>query len=488
MLLIDELAGIVGADNVSASVEELNQYASDESSVPRVMPSCVVRPKSDDEVKKIIEWANATRTPLVPVSSGGPHFRGDTVPSVDGAVIVDMSGMDNIVRIDPEHRIAMVQPGVTYAQLIPALREAGLRLNPPLLPRATKSVMGSMLEREPVIMPKYHWDISDPMACMEVVYGSGDVFRTGSAAGPGTLEEQWAIGAAQNEAAGPIQADFLRLIQGGQGSMGLVTWATLRCEHLPTVEEGYLVGSNDLEPLLQFVHWLIRNRWADDCLVLNNSNLARMMTQDQSGRDRMRSSLPTWVLFYSISGTKYFPEDKVGYLKSDIADLAESVGVQPVGELGEVKASDLMELLHGVPAEDHWKSRGGESCSDVFFVSVYEDLERLVAAMEDKASESGQDMANVGIYLQPIVQGVNYHLEFNLFCDGNSAEQKARVEKLADAAVECLSAQGAFISRPYGSWVDIAYDKDQATVTALRKVKQIFDPNNIMNPGKLCFK
>ena len=191
--------------------------------------------------------------------------------------------MNRIVRLDLEHRIAMVEPGVTFRDLIPAAREAGLRLNLPLLPRATKSVVGSLLEREPVIMPKYHWDISDPMACTEVVYGSGDVFRTGSAAGPGTLEEQWTAGAAQNEAAGPMQAGFLRLIQGGQGTMGIVTWATVRCEHLPSIEEPYLVGSDKLDSLLEFAYWLIRNRLADDCLLLNDSNLARMMAEDRSG-------------------------------------------------------------------------------------------------------------------------------------------------------------------------------------------------------------
>jgi hypothetical protein len=41
-------------------------------------------------------------------------------------------------------------------------------------------------------MPKYHWDIGDPLACVEVIFGTGDMFRTGAAAGPGSLEEQWA--------------------------------------------------------------------------------------------------------------------------------------------------------------------------------------------------------------------------------------------------------------------------------------------------------
>ena len=58
---------------------------------------------------------------------------------------------------------------------------------------------------------------------------------------------------------------------------------------------------------------------------------------------------------------------------------------------------------------------------------------------------------------------------------------------LREAASVALSDRGAFFSRPYGSWADMAYGKDPATAEALRKVKKIFDPNNVMNPGKLCF-
>ncbi len=81
----------------------------------------------------------------------------------------------------------MVEPGVTFGELIAAVAEKGLRLNMPLQPRATKSVVGSMLSREPVIMPHYHWDISDPIGSTEVVFGTGDMFRTGAAAGPGDI-------------------------------------------------------------------------------------------------------------------------------------------------------------------------------------------------------------------------------------------------------------------------------------------------------------
>jgi len=70
---------------------------------------------------------------------------------------MDLSGMKKILWVNRENRVAMVEPGVTFNELIPAVAEKGLRLNMPLKPRQSKSVIGSMLEREPVILPKYHW-------------------------------------------------------------------------------------------------------------------------------------------------------------------------------------------------------------------------------------------------------------------------------------------------------------------------------------------
>jgi FAD/FMN-containing dehydrogenase len=259
----DELLKIVNSENVFDAPGILEKLACDHSFVHPIMPQYVIKPKTADQVQSIVKWANQTNMPLVPISSGGPHFHGDTVPSAGGAVIVDLSSMKQIVRVDRRNRVALVEPGVTFAELQPELEKEQLRLNAPLLPRISKSVIGSMLEREPVIMPKYHWDIADPLLCTEVIFGSGDLFRTGSAAGPGTLEEQWAFGSAQEIPMGPGQVDWYRIIQGAQGTMGIVTWATIRCERAPRSLEPFLVGSPTLDELSEFTHWLIRLRLVD---------------------------------------------------------------------------------------------------------------------------------------------------------------------------------------------------------------------------------
>ena len=143
--------------------------------------------------------------------------------------------------------MASFEPGVTFGELIPAVAKEGLRLNMPLRPRSTKSVVGSMLSREPVIMPHYHWDIADPIGSTEVVFGTGDMFRTGAAAGPGNIEEQRAgPGASRKRRRDLRPCRWHRMLQGAQGTMGIVTWASARCELIPEREQPYFVTSSDV--------------------------------------------------------------------------------------------------------------------------------------------------------------------------------------------------------------------------------------------------
>ncbi len=483
-----DLIKIVGSKNVLDNEETLGEYSSDVSFVRAVRPAYVVRPKTAGDVEKIVKLANKTKTPLVPVSSGPPHFRGDSVPGTGGAVIVDLSGLKKIIRVDRKNRVAMCEPGVTFAELIPAVAREGLRLNLPLRPRRSKSVVGSMLEREPVIMPKYHWDIADPLACVEVIFGTGDLFRTGAAAGPGTIEEQWAAGGSQKEAAGPAQVSWHRVIQGAQGTMGIVTWASLRCELLPSVEEPFLVGSSRLDKLFELVHWLVRLRLVNECFVLNNSSLAAITARKWPDDYRnIKDTLPPWVLFFNIAGYEYLPEKRVNYQIKHMMEIAQKKGIESAGAIGRVSANELLKIANQPSGEPYWKLRYKGACHDILFLTTNNKLSGLIGAMYDMADEAGYPASDVGVYLQPIVQGTNCHGEFNLFYDPENPRESDRVRELAATATKKLMAGGAFFSRPYGESAGVILNRDAATVAALKKVKSILDPNNVMNPGKLCF-
>jgi hypothetical protein len=482
------LKNIVGSQYVINKQVMLDQYASDLSFVNAIKPDCIVRPKDADEIKKIMELARKTGTPLVPISSGPPHSRGDTVPSVGGAIIVDLSGMKKIIRVDRLNRVAMFEPGVTFGELIPAVTKERLRLNMPLLPRRTKSVTASMLEREPVVLPTYHWDIADPLDCVEIIFGTGDMFRTGAAAGPGSLEEQWAAGGAQVEAAGPSSASWYRIIGGSQGTTGIVTWSSARCEILPRLEEPFMVGSPHLDEIMEMVHWLVRLRIPNECFILNNTNLATIMAGGKP-RDylKIKRDLPPWILFYNLAGYEYFPEERIKAHEKDAGKISQSANLEPARSAGSVSAFDLLKKVQAPSGDFYWKQPGGWSCHEIFFISNFQKVGQLIDYMFQAADEAGYPVPDLGIYVQPLVQGCNYHVEFDLFYDPENVKEANRVKELAARVINPLISQGAFFSRPYGESARAILNKDAATVQALKKVKTIVDPDNIMNPGKLCF-
>ncbi|MDD5339609.1 MAG: FAD-binding oxidoreductase, partial [Dehalococcoidales bacterium] len=466
MIEKEKLEKIAGASNVSYDRAKLDEYSRDISFVNTVRPECVVKPTSTKIVQQLIKLANTTSTPLVPVSSGGPHFRGDTVPSIGGAVIVDMSKMNKIINVDRARRVAMVEPGVTFGELIAAATKEGIRLNLPLLPKKSKTVIGSLLEREPVIMPKYQWDISDPLACVEVIFGSGDEFRTGQAAGPGTVAQQWKVGGVQKAPYGPGVASLHRIIQGSQGTMGIVTWASMRCELIPNVEEPFVVGADNYTDLLDLASWLVRLRMANECFILNSTNLAAIFAKKwPKDYQALKDSLPAWILFYNVAGYEYFPEERVSSYISDITDITKRMGLTATKSVGGVSANEILKTVQQPSEEPYWKLRYKGGCEDIMFLTINDKLECQVAAMYDTVKKAGYPSSDMGVYIQPIVQGTGVHCEFNLFYDPANESEVSRVKNLTNSAVKALLANGAFFSRPYGENSKVIMNRDAATLS-----------------------
>jgi FAD/FMN-containing dehydrogenase len=488
MLEKAKLKKIVGAGNLIEEAATLAAHSRDISFVNAIKPRYVARPKTKQAIQELVKLANETRTPLVPVSSGPPHFRGDTVPGIGGAIIVDLNGMKKIINVDRARRVAMVEPGVTFGELIPAAEKQGIRLNMPLLPRHSKTIVGSVLEREPVIMPKYQWDISDPLACIEVIFGNGDDFRTGQAAGPGTIEEQWKVGGIQKAPYGPGTASWHRIIQGAQGTMGIVTWASLRCELLPSLEEPFLVNSDRIDKLLEMASWLIRLRMVNECFILNNVNLAAILARKWPwDYQNIKAGLPAWTLFYVVAGYEYLPEERVSSNIKNITDITQRLGVEAVKSAGGISANELLKVVQKPCAEPYWKLRYKGASEDIFFLTINDKVEGLIGTMNDLVAKAGYPASDLGAYIQPIVQGTGCHCEFILFYDQQNPGEVNRAKELSASGVKALMGRGAFFSRPYGENARTILNRDAASIAVLNKIKTMLDPNNVMNPGKVCF-
>jgi FAD/FMN-containing dehydrogenase len=484
----DELMKIVGAEKVTDDPVALDAYSRDLSFTTPRRPLLVVRPGNADDVQNIVRWANGTGTPLVPVSSGPPRFRGDSVPGAEGAVIVDLSGMKRIIMMDRRNRVTVVEPGVTFSELQPALAKEGMRLPMPLLPRAAKSVLGSVLEREPLTNPRYAWSLTEPLRCLETVMGNGDLFSTstGGAAKLMPIEKVLEARRKTQDTAlyqyGPGQFNFHKLLSAAQGTMGIVTWASLRCEVLPQTQRFFLVPSDRLDTLIGFAYKLLRIRFHDELLLLNGSALASLL-----GDGSKQKELPPWILILGLAGRYILPEEKVAFMEQDIGEIARQCGVRPESAIPGAGAEQVGETVLNPSKEPYWKLRRKGGCQDIFFLTTLNRAPEFAATMHSLAEACTYPLSDLGVYLQPTHMGTSCHVEFSLPYDPKSGGEVTRVQGLFARAGEELSKQGAFFSRPYGMWADLAYGRDAAHTELSRKVKKLFDPNNVLNPGKLCF-
>jgi FAD/FMN-containing dehydrogenase len=482
------LAEIIGKQKVINKPRVLDSYSHDNSFTRPMQPRSVVQPRNADDVQKTVMWANQTRTPLVPVSSGEPHFHGDTVPSTPEAIIVDLRRMNKIVRIDRRNRMAIIEPGVTYGQLQPALAEKGLILSTPLLPRQSKSVVTSLLEREPTLIPKYNYTLPEPLRCLEVVWGNGEMLRTGEAGGyyP-TLEQQWEMGLAQVFSGGPGQVDYYRLVSGAQGSMGIVTWASVKCEILPKVHKFFLIPADNLKDLIECAYRLLRVRLGDEFFVLNSANLASILSKDADEIHALKNRLPPWAIVMGIAGRDLFPEERVDFQEKDTRDIVQQSGLELLPAVSGITGGQVLSAILSLSNVTCWKLTYKGACQDIFFMTTLDKVPEFINTVFTAANTLRYPVSDIGIYLQPQHQGTSCHCEFNLPYDPGDKIETECVRELLETSSEASIRRGAYFSRPYGIWADMVYNRDARNRELIRAIKGIFDPGNILNPGKLCF-
>ena len=152
-------------------------------------------------------------------------------------------------------------------------------------------------------------------------------------------------------------------------------------------------------------------------------------------------------------------------------------------------SANKMEAILAAPSVDpYYKLRTKGAFLDIFFLTTLDKAQSFIDVMEREAEKKSYPKEEVGLYVQPIQHGRTIHMEFSLYYDPEDKEDAARAKKLFKDASKALSDQGAFFSRPYGAWADLAYERCPDTVRVLRKVKDMLDPDGVLNQGKLCFK
>jgi FAD/FMN-containing dehydrogenase len=459
---------------IASRMEERDLAAWQGSFTHNAQPLGIARPQNAEDVVALMRWNARKKMPVAPFSSSPvPHLRKTQVqvPSL----YLDMSGMNRIAHIDRRDRVAMIEAGVTFDALDSALAPHGLRAFRPLRPLAGKSVLASYLDREPFLQVAQQWDVVDPIGGGEIVFGSGETFRTGSASGPWAKEEMWKAGVRFLTSIGPVVTDFMRVIQGSQGTLGVVPWAAVLCDTLPALSRAFVIGADAPGALIRLCTRLLRRRMGGAIFLANRAQLCALLGTSGEG-------LPAWALVVELDAKHELPEAQMAYETADLLDEAKAEGLTLGETIGGIAVSALIRgTVEATSADYRDQARGGHH--SVFFLSTLDKLEEFVT-LGDNIFSGTAWAENFALYVQPRLQGRNCHIEFVIPFNPKDSEQAAQANTLSYRLAEVCAARGAFFSRPYGDWNRLVQHSNVSLRPYLDRTKDLFDPHGILNPGR----
>lgn len=479
---IDELKKSIVNGTYSTEESDIRDFSINNPGDSSIKPDCILRPAGTDELINIVIAANKSGLNLTVSSSKGPHQKGGYAASERHAHI-DLSSWDQIEWINRRNRVCQIQPGVTYGQLLKALEPHGMTIPVPLAPRSGKSVLAAVMDREPSTWPNKQWDINDPAASTEFIFGSGELFRTGAAGGPGSIEKQRAAGGAQKCPMGPSQTDFDRVLQGAQGTMGIITWITMRTELLPSVQKTFVLGSDTPDQLITFTYEVQRPWLGEHSFILDRTAAAMLMSAAGHGNYKeITDYLPGYICLQNIAGFERLPEERVQYQIKDINAIASRAGLAMKPAIGPVSGIGLLSAAL-TPGKIDWRRAHKGECLSVFFLTTLDRTPEFEKKYRSIAEKNGFNSNDTGLYIQPVVQNHACHMEMMTCFDPSDAENVNRAASLEKEAVMALIDTGAFFSRPYGP-ADIVFRQNPVNYKLVKKIKDIFDPNHVLNRGK----
>jgi FAD binding domain len=451
---------------------------------PGRLPTIILYPTNTDELQAVICFANETGLNLTVTSSTGAHrYGGITNPGEN--VLIDLSGWKKIDLIDRRNRVCRIEPGVTYGELIPVLAEHGMTLPVPLAPRSGKSVLASVMDREPNTWPNKQWDSSDPVGSTEFFFGNGERFRSGAAGGPGTIEQQRLSGGAQKFSSGPSQTDFHRVVQGAQGTLGILSWITVRTELKPTIQKAFLAGSESLDDLLPFVYAVQRGLLGEQTFILDRTAAAILLADgDTDVFAKLRSAMPAYLCLQALAGFERLPKERIETHLQVIRRFAKQFNLSLEEQIGLVSAADLFDRTIQPCGEIDWRDTLLGNSLSVFFLSTLDRMPSFRKVFMNIALEFGIPETEIGIYIQPIVQNHACQVEFILPFNPNAEGAIDRMKQFERRAVIRLMEAGAFFSRPYGSSAELVWEQNPANYKLVKTVKGIFDPGRVLQRGK----
>jgi FAD/FMN-containing dehydrogenase len=465
------LASAVPPERICDDARSLAAVADDMTENPAGKPALVVRVTTVAEVQAVVRAARAARAPLVP-RLAGTNLGGLTNPA-PGAVVVDLLPMNRIVEVNEEDLYAVVEPGVTWEQLKAHLdgKDVDLVVGYPLSPPDT-SVLANCLLDGLGNLSLLHGSMADWITGLEVVLPDGSLARTGSAAGG----VSWC-------SRGPFP-DVTGLFVSFQGTTGICTKLGVALWPRPRYRRRLFVLCYERKAAIAAQRGLARTRIADDVGGLSWPTGKMLLGVPKPGpRD---PDEPDFFLYVDVSGMterdlahKLELLDELlgglrrqGFQMEDPISVAELVAVEP----RLAKFADFPTRLDFLL--DH---EGG----GLTWVGTYGPLSRL-----QEGADVGMELLERRGYApilvsRPMKGGHFAVLRFIITFDRHDDAEVTRVAAANRAVLDAIMPLGFLPYKTPGWALEAARAKlDPGFLRPVRDVKQMLDPDGIMNPGR----
>jgi D-lactate dehydrogenase (cytochrome) len=448
MKLAEELSTFLAPHRVVTNRVVLEQHARGESFDQAVSPDVVVYPESTLEIKEILRYASSRALPVTPVAANS-SLEGHTVP-LQGGISLDLTRLDRILEFRPEDLLVVAQPGVTYPQLNAHVRRSGLFF--PVDPGAHASLGGMIATNASGTAAVRYGVTADHVLALEVVMPTGEVIRTGSRA--------------RKSSSG---YNLTRLFCGSEGTLGVITEVTLRLSGLPEAARAARVPFRDAAAATTFVTNLIQAGVSVARCELVDANSIRVVNAHQ--------------------GTSY-PEELTIFLEFH----GNPQGIAAESLFAEKLARDLGAGSFEASSDPQERERLWEARHNMFYAAVAanpgkrnttSDVAVPISKLPEAVTKALDAYRQAGLngYLVGHVGDGNFHIV--TFFEGDA--ELAKVEQLNHEMVSYALSVGGTSTGEHGVGVrKLKYMalEHGASLKVMQRIKDSFDPNGIMNPGK----